>query len=160
MTSPTNATNVPPSPQMVSTSQNTSSHRVLGSVEMNGVPTSFDLLKKIIRDTLRGDSQTTKNPGDGPGYWENQVREVRYNEGQTPSRTWETDQQIEVMGSQGEIQCPLIEGSDSADPYEERPLVIDLGIDTNLPSHSEASQPRDIQNPQVSSIQSGPQPTR
>ena len=94
-----------------------------------------------------------------PGYWEKQEREVRGNEGRTPSRTWETDQQIEIMGSQGEIQCPLIKGSDSTNPYEERPLIIDLGVDTDPPSHGDISQPRDIQNPQVTSIQSRHQPT-
>ena len=134
-------------------------HLVLGSVEVKGVPTNYDLLKKIITETIRGDSHTTKNPGDGPGYWEKQVREVRYNEGQTPSRTWETDQHIQVMGNQGEIQCPLIKGSDSTDPYEESPLIIDLGDDTDPPSDGGISQPKDIQNPQVTSIQSGHQPT-
>ena len=41
----------------------------------------------------------------------------------------ETDQHLQVMGNQGEIQCPVIECSDSTDPYEESPLLIDLGED-------------------------------
>ena len=63
------------------------------------------------------------------------------------------------MGNQGEIQCPVIECLDSTDPYEESPLVIDLGDDTDLPRDGGVSQPRDIQNPQVTSNQSGHQTT-
>ena len=63
------------------------------------------------------------------------------------------------MHSQGEVKCPLVEGSDSVDPYEERPLIIDLDDDTDSPCQSEDPQPLAEQNSQVSSVQSGPQPT-
>ena len=164
VTNSTHAENVPVPPQTQKTPQNTIDYLVLGSVEVNGVQTSYDLLKKVITETIRSDPPATKNSRNDHDYWENQEREVRLNEGRTPSRTWETDQNPQVMSNQsrhteigqchrddprttshqeghpGEVQCPVIEGSDLTDSYEEQPIVIDLEDDTNLPKDDGVTQ--------------------
>ena len=60
--SPTSNIRILLPPLVLATPLNGSSHTIWGSVERNGVPTNLDILRKVVRDTLKGDSQTTRNP--------------------------------------------------------------------------------------------------
>ena len=94
--SPTSNIHIPPPPVVLTTPFDSSSHTISGSVERNGAPTNLDILRKVVRDTLNGSSQTTRYQEENRSYWQNEAREVVYNGGLTPSRDGKG---ISTMGS-------------------------------------------------------------
>ena len=125
MTSFTHIENVPTSPQTHTTLPNTADHFVLGSVEINHVQTSYDLLKRVVTDKIYNNTSTNSNQSSVRDYWEGENMEVIMNKGQTASRSWETCQDLQTPSNQDEYQDP-------ADTNEEQPLIIDLEDDTDL----------------------------
>ena len=51
------------------------------TVETKGVHTNYNLLKKVITDTIYSDTPANSNPSNTSDYWEGLNREVRLNEG-------------------------------------------------------------------------------
>ena len=116
--SPTDKVRIPPPPTVPATSIDFSGYTTSWPMERDGAPTSLDILRKVVRDTLNGSSQTTSHPDVGRSYWQNEEKEVTYNGGMTPYWIWERDQHNGIIHTQGMVHGPP-EGPDSVDPYEE-----------------------------------------
>ena len=125
-----------------------SSNMTPGSVEREETTKSLDMLRKIVRDTLKGGSQTIWHPDKDRSYWQKEEKEVIYNCGRTPHQAWEWDLYNGITHTQGTDKGPL-ERPNSVDPYEEHELVIDLDTDTDSSCQSEDTQPPVTLTPQA-----------
>ena len=112
-------------PQTHTTPPNTTGQSVLGSMDINCVQTSYDLLKRVVTNTIYSNTSTNSNQIIDRDYWEGENMEVMMNEGRTASRSWETCQDLQTPCNQDEYQDP-------ADTNEEQPLIIDLEDNTGL----------------------------
>ena len=86
---PTDKIHIPPPPIVPATSIGFSSNMTPGSVERDETTKSLDMLRKIVKDTLKGGPQTIGHPEAHRSYWQNEEKEVIYNDGRTPHRAWE-----------------------------------------------------------------------
>ena len=73
--------------------------------------------------------------------WQNEEKEVTYNDGRTPHRIWEWDRYNGITHTQGTGNGPL-ERPNSVDPYEEHELVIDLNTDMDSLCQTHSLQSR------------------
>ena len=101
------------SPQVLTTPTN---QPVSGPRDVSGTESNYDLLKRVLSNTLYGDTSTNSNQNIRD-YWEAENMEITENEGLTSSRQWETHQEIQTSGN-------LDEQQDMVDSDEEWPLVI------------------------------------
>ena len=74
--------------------------------DMSNTESDISIIKRIVSNTLRGDTPTHNQ--DIRGYWEVKNMEVRENEGSTTVRQWETHHDTHASWSQGDIETIVI----------------------------------------------------
>ena len=73
---------------------------------------TYDLLQKVITDTIYGDTPVDNNPHNTSSYWEGLNREVRLNKGRKAERLWEGNQDVQTQNSQDRYSNPIHNSGD------------------------------------------------